>query len=89
MDGGGWHQADAGMAMVVIMLKERRDDVADVIDAGAAGRKRGGVLGGFEKALAVRVMVALARPGKAGFDTQIDEQLGQRLGTHRCATASR
>ena len=35
MDGGGCHQADAGVAMmVVVVLEERRDDIAGMLDAG-------------------------------------------------------
>ena len=51
-----------------------------------AGGKVRGVLGALEQALAVGIVVALLRLGKAGLDAEIDEPLGQRLAAHRGTT---
>lgn len=77
---GRCHQADAGVATAVLLAHEgRRDDIVGMIDACKAGRKVSGMLGGLEQAIAVRIVVTLLRPEKAGLGTEVDKRFGQQL----------
>jgi len=79
-------QADPGVAVhVVVVLEERRAERSGVLDrAEAAGEVRA-VLERLELRLGVGVVVRHVRTAVAAGDTQIDEQLGDRLGGHRGA----
>lgn len=86
MDGGGCHQADAGVAVVVVvMVEERREDATRMIHAAETVGEGRRIFSGLEQALAERVIVALVGPRERGIDAQIGQQLGQGLGAHRRA----
>ena len=79
-------QSDAGVAVdVVVVIEERGAERAGILDRAEPAGKRGAVLEGLEVRLGVWVVVADVGTAVAACDTQVDEQLGDRLRGHRRA----
>src|SRR5680860_1205748 len=79
-------KADAGVAVnMVVVLEERGAERAGVLDGPEPPGERRAVLEGLEVGFAVGVVVGHVRPRMAARDTEVDQQLGDRLGGHRRA----
>ena len=79
-------QPDAGVAVdVVVVIEERGAERAGVFDRAEPAGERRAVLEGLEVGLRVRVVVGHVGAAVAAGDTEVDEQLSDRLGGHRRA----
>ena len=83
MDGGRRHQADAAVAVFVVVPAEELLAVsASIFDRAEAIGEVGPVLQGLELRLGVRIVVRDVRPAVGLGDLQIDQQRGNGLGSH-------
>ena len=83
MDGGGRHQADPAVAMIMVVPVEELLAVsASVFDRAEAIGEVGSVLQGFELRLGVRIVVRDVRAAVGLGDLQVDQERGDRLRSH-------
>jgi hypothetical protein len=82
MDGGRRHQADAAVAVLVVVPAEELLAVsAGVLDRAEAIGEVGSVLESFELRLGVRIVIRDVRSAVGLGDVEIDQERGDGLGT--------
>ena len=83
MDGGRSHQADAAVAVfVVVPVEELLAVSASVLDRAEAIGEVGSVLQGFELRLGVRIVIRDVRAAVGLGDIEVDEERSDGLRSH-------